>query len=151
MATMVYSFKDVTATLAGIGGVVNLGMGAGISDAGLTIETAEDKNTMVLGSDGSVLHSLHAGTPATITVNILQGSPTNAQLCDMYNAQTASSLTHGRNVITVRTATGDSIVAESCAFKKLPTTAYAKDGGTIEWQFDCGNLNIIYGSGNPER
>jgi hypothetical protein len=49
----------------------------------------EAKNTMTIGADGEVMHSLHAGKSGTITV-IAENLPVNKNLL-MYNAQSRSS------------------------------------------------------------
>lgn len=149
MAT--YSFLDVQATLTGPSGSIQLGQGAENSEEGITIEQTNDRNVMVTGADGAVMHSLRASNAGTITVNLLKTSPTNAKLSDMYNAQTVSSLLHGKNVITIRNvATGDTVVATQVAFKRDPNNSYATEGGTMQWQFDAGHINTKLGSGNPE-
>ena len=148
MAT--YSFKDVTAALAGPGGSVNLGTGAAIAEEGITIEAVEDKNIMTLGADGSGMHSLVASEGATVTVRLLKTSPVNAQLQTMYNMQTLSSITHGKNTLTVRDiARGDSIVLQGVAFKKAPSITYAKEGGVMEWTFDAIKTTRTLGVGTP--
>jgi hypothetical protein len=62
----------------------------------------EAKNTMTIGADGEVMHSLHAGKSGTITVTLLKTSPVNKKLSLMYNAQSQSSATWGNNVIVMR-------------------------------------------------
>ena len=149
MAT--YSFKDVTAALVGVGGSINLGNGAATSEEGITIEAAEDKNVMTIGADGAGMHSLVANNAGTITVRLLKTSPVNAQLQTMYNVQTLSSIAHGKNVITVRdVARGDAIVCTGVAFKRAPSLTYAKEGGTVEWQFDAISIVRTLGTGTPE-
>jgi hypothetical protein len=59
----------------------------------------EAKNTMTIGADGEVMHSLHAGKSGTITVTLLKTSPVNKKLSLMYNAQSQSSALWGNNVI----------------------------------------------------
>lgn len=149
MAT--YSFKDITAALVGVGGSINLGAGAAIAEEGITIEPVEDKNVMTIGADGAGMHSLVASEAATVTVRLLKTSPVNAQLQTMYNVQTLSSLAHGKNVLTVRDiARGDAIVLQGVAFKKAPSIEYAKEGGTVEWQFDAIKSVRVLGTGTPE-
>lgn len=150
MAAYVYSFKDVSANIVGPGLSASLGNGAGVADGGIVITAAEDKNTMVLGCDGSVVHSLHVGTPGSIKVTIQQGSPTNNTLSTAFAVQTANTLLHGKNTITIRTSTGDNIVATDCAFKKEPDMTYGKDATSLEWEFDCGNIVRSLGTGTPE-
>lgn len=146
MAT--YSFLDNSATIAGIGGVFNLaGDGAGNAEEGISIEMTEDKNTMTIGADGSVMHSLHAGKSGTVTVRLLKTSPVNQKLSLMYAVQTASSALHGNNVISVRnTATGDAVTCQQVAFAKYANLTYAKDGGMNEWTFHAGKIDGYLGA-----
>ena len=149
MAT--YSFKDITAALVGVGGSINLGAGAAIAEEGITIEPVEDKNVMTIGADGAGMHSLVASEAATVTVRLLKTSPVNSKLQTMYNVQTQSSLAHGKNSLTVRDiARGDAIVLQGVAFKRAPNIEYAKEGGTVEWQFDAIKSVRVLGTGTPE-
>jgi len=142
-----YSFLNVQATLVGPTGTVNLGYGAALAEEGITVEMAGDKNTMVIGADGEGMHSLHADKSGTVTVRLLQTSPTNAKLQVMYDAQTLDSSLHGQNIITVRNpASGDVTTARSCAFKKKPAVNYKKDGATVEWVFDSIKIDTILGT-----
>ena len=144
-----YSFTDVQATLVGPTGVINLGYGAAVADEGISIDMAGDKNTMLIGADGEGMHSLHADKSGTLTVRLLQTSPTNAKLQAMYDAQTLSSALHGQNLITVTNpASGDVTTARSCAFKKKPSVNYRKDGSVIEWVFDSIKIDSILGTYN---
>ncbi|MEJ6324467.1 DUF3277 family protein, partial [Klebsiella pneumoniae] len=56
-----YSFIDVSASLTGPTGSIDLGYGSANSEEGITVVMAEAKNTMTVGADGEVMHSLHAG------------------------------------------------------------------------------------------
>ncbi|MEB7886282.1 DUF3277 family protein [Serratia fonticola] len=141
-----YSFIDVSASLVGPTGVIDLGYGSSTSDEGITISMAEAKNTMTSGADGEVMHSLHAGKSGTLTVTLLKTSPTNKKLSLAYNAQSQSSALWGNNVITVRnSASGDTTVARSVAFQKQPDHANAKLGSTVAWVFDCGKIDQLLG------
>ena len=147
-----YSFQDVTAAIVGVGGSINLAAGAAVSEEGITIEPVADKNVMTIGADGSGMHSLAANEASTVTVRLLKVSPVNAQLSMMYNLQTRSSATHGKNVITIRDVVrGDAVVLTSVAFKKRPPLNYAKEGGLVEWTFDAVKTNTTLGVGSPER
>jgi hypothetical protein len=68
---------DVTATLAGPTGDIDLGYGSANAEEGITVTMTEAKNTMTIGADGEVMHSLHAGKAGTITVTLLKTSPVN--------------------------------------------------------------------------
>ncbi len=88
-----YSFIDVSASLTGPTGSIDLGYGSANSEEGITVAMTEAKNTMTVGADGEVMHSLHAGKSGTITVTLLKTSPVNKKLSLMYNAQSQSSAT----------------------------------------------------------
>ncbi|HGT9632914.1 TPA: DUF3277 family protein [Shigella flexneri] len=142
MAT--YSFLDVTASLTGPTGVIDLGQGSANSEEGITQTMGGNKNTMTIGADGEVMHSLHADKSGTITVTLLKTSPVNKKLSLAYNAQSQSSATWGNNVIVIRnTASGDISTARSCAFQKQPDFNNAKEGGTVAWVFDCGKIDQL--------
>lgn len=141
-----YSFIDVSASLTGPTGSIDLGYGSANSEEGITAVMAEAKNTMTVGADGEVMHSLHAGKSGTITVTLLKTSPVNKKLSLMYNAQSQSSATWGNNVIVVRNkVSGDISTARSCAFQKQPDHANAKVGNTVSWVFDCGKIDQLLG------
>lgn len=141
-----YSFLDVTASLTGPTGVIDLGQGSANSEEGITVAMGGNKNTMTIGADGEVMHSLHADKSGTITVNLLKTSPTNKKLSLAYNAQSQSSATWGNNVIVIRNkVSGDIITARSVAFQKQPDNANAKTGNTMPWVFDCGKIDQVLG------
>ena len=149
MAT--YSFMDVTASLSGPTGEIDLGYGSASSEEGITVAMGGPKNTMTIGADGSGMHSLVANEASTVTIRLLKTSPVNAKLQLMYNLQTKSSLTHGKNVISVRDVVrGDSITLTQAAFKKRPSINYAKEGGMVEWTFDAVKTTQVLGVGTPE-
>ncbi|HEE9994246.1 TPA: DUF3277 family protein [Citrobacter braakii] len=141
-----YSFIDVTASMTGPTGIIDLGYGSANSEEGITVTMAENKNTMTIGADGEVMHSLHAGKAGTITVTLLKTSPTNKKLSLAYNAQSQSSALWGNNVFVIRnSASGDITTARSCAFQKQPDHTNAKEGGTVSWVFDAGKIDQLLG------
>ncbi|WP_434462862.1 DUF3277 family protein [Serratia plymuthica] len=142
-----YSFLDFSASIVGPGGAFDLGYGSGNAEEGVTVTMTEAKNTMTIGADDSVMHSLHAGKSGTVTVTLLKTSPTNAKLSALYNAQSLSSATWGNNVIVMRnSASNDVCSARSVAFQKIPDWQNAKDGGTVSWVFDAGKIDQLLGT-----
>jgi hypothetical protein len=147
-----YSFADVAMTLTGPGGVVSLGngtpnpavslgYGAGVDDAGITIEYEEDRGKLDIGADGQPMHTLRTNASGTVTVRLQKTSPMNAVLMDMYNYQTLSSLNWGQNVIVISDpALGDIITCNSVAFKRAPNITYAQDANANEWAFLVGQI-----------
>lgn len=141
-----YSFLDVSASFSGPTGVIDLGAGSANSEEGITQTMGGAKNTMTIGADGEVMHSLHADKSGTITVTLLKTSPVNKKLSLAYNAQSQSSATWGNNVIVIRnSASGDISTSRSCAFQKQPDFNNAKEGGTVAWVFDCGKVDQLLG------
>ena len=142
-----YSFLEVNAAIVGPGGAINLGQGAAASEEGITVEPANDINNLMVGADGTPMHSLSADKSGTITVRLLKTSPVNKKLSALYALQTAAPSTHGQNTITVNTTQGgDVITCQQCAFQRAPSLTYAKDGGTNEWVFTAGIIDRTLGS-----
>ena len=142
-----YSFLDVQCAMTGPGGTFSLSEG-GVAEEGITVAMRDAKNTMVIGADGTPMHSLHAGKGGTVTLRLQKTSPINELLMDLYNFQTTSSAFHARNVFTIANpVTGDAITARACAFQKLPDNVNATEAGTMEWVFDAGVIDQILGSG----
>lgn len=142
-----YSFIDVSASMIGPTGIIDLGYGAAISEEGIVVTMIEAKNTMTVGADGETMHSLHAGKAGTITVTLLKTSPTNKKLSLAYNAQSMSSTLWGNNIIVIRnSASNDIATARSVAFQKQPDFANAKEGGTVSWVFDAGKIDELLGT-----
>jgi hypothetical protein len=141
-----YSFKDVMATLTGPSGIVNLGYGSAVSDEGISVDVTGDKNTMMIGADGSGMHSLHADSSGSVVVRYLKVSPQNQILMAMYDEQSEASPLWGQNtIVVVQLASGDMTTASQCAFKRKPNLNYKKDGDIVEWAFESINVNSVLG------
>lgn len=143
-----YSFNDVNATFAGAGGSAILGAGAGSSKEGITCEFLDDKDSMLIGADGSGVHSMRASKAGRVTVRLLKSSPWNAVLAAMYNAQTLSTRLWGKNVLTVTNlVTLDNYVCTGVAFQKMPSVTWAEDANYNEWTFLAIHMDPILGAG----
>ncbi len=141
-----YSFLDFSASMSGPTGVIDLGYGSANAEEGVTVAMTEAKNTMTVGADGEIMHSLHAGKSGTITVTLLKTSPVNKKLSLAYNAQSQSSALWGNNVFVLRNhSSGDLVTIRSAAFQKQPDFVNAKDGGTVAWVFDGGKVDEVLG------
>ncbi|MFP8577350.1 phage structural protein [Klebsiella pasteurii] len=141
-----YSFLDVSGTFTGPTGSIELGSGSANSEEGIVVAMAEAKNTMTIGADGEVMHSLHGGKSGTITVTLLKTSPVNKKLSLMYNAQSQSSALWGNNIIVLRNkVSGDIVTARSVAFQKQPDWNNPKVAGTVAWVFDGGKIDELLG------
>lgn len=146
-----YSFMNIAAAIVGPGGAFNLGNGAAVAEEGISVTYEADKDTMTIGADGEVMHSLAAGKAGSCIVRLLKTSPVNAQLNAMYTIQTISSALHGINVIIVRdTARGDVVSCRLAAFKRHPAVTYARVGAMMEWEFNVGKIDVLLGVGTPD-
>ena len=144
MAT--YSFMNITATLAGAQGVIDLGYGAAVTKEGITVTMAQERDAMVVGADGEVMHSLRMDKSGAVIVRLLYTSPTNAKLQTMFDAQTLTSSGWGANVLTIRNKDNDEVITcRDVAFTRSPDRNYAEDGQFLEWSFNCGKIDVITG------
>lgn len=137
-----YSFKSVTAAIEGPGGgPVQLGVGSGAADEGISVERAEDRNTMTTGSDRHVMHSMHVANAGTVRVRLLKTSPVNGLLLTMLKAQMQTSALWGGNQITVEDKVrGDKVSCAEVAFAGEPVLAFGKVGQVQEWMFQAGHV-----------
>ncbi len=145
-----YSFKDVTATISGPNGNVEIGAGVGVAEEGISYEMIEDKASMTIGAGGEAMHSLHASNAGRVTLRLLKTSRTNAILDRMSTADFASSAVYGQNTIVIRDPVrGDIMVASNCGFVRKPNNSHAKQGNVIEWQWNAVDIDAKLGSGTP--
>ena len=148
-----YSFADVNASITGPGpaGISNVSLSsesgsAGIADEGIVVEPVYDDNTQEFGADGFVQNNKAAGSPATVTVNLLKTSPVNKMLNKMYLTQRASGVKNDLNLITITYIdTGETHTLEGVAFKRRSSAKFSKDGGMNAWTFDASRYAQIFG------
>lgn len=144
---MAYSFSEVTATLTGAAGVVDLGAGSANTKEGITIALAQARNVMTVGADGEYMHSLRCDKSGTVTVRLLYTSPVNAKLQALYEAQALTPSSWGNNVLViVNKGNTETTTCRGVAFQKQPDRTYSEDGQFLEWVFDCGKIDTISGT-----
>lgn len=142
-----YSFLDVTASLSGPGGTIALGAGAGAAEEGITITPTGPMNGMLIGADGEGMHSLFADRSGKVTIRLLKTSPTNQLLSQLFAFQRSGGATHGQNTLVINDVSrNDTIACRQVAFAKAPDLTYAKEGGTVDWEFDAVRIDIDLGS-----
>ncbi len=145
MAT--YSFSEITATLTGAAGLINLGSGSANTKEGITIALAQDRNQMTVGADGEYMHSLRCDKSGQVTVRLLLTSPINALLQVMYDAQALAPSAWGNNVLVIiNKGNLETTTCRGVAFKKQPDITYDENGAYREWAFDCGKIDTISGT-----
>ena len=142
-----YSFVYVNCTLRGPGGSIILSDG-GTAKEGITIAMTQDVSAMVIGADGSGMHSIHADQSGRITVRLLKNSPINAALMAMFNYQRLPAY-GGQNIISLSNAYwGDEITCTGVAFVKQPDYVASEDGGMNEWAFNAIYIDQRLGDGS---
>jgi hypothetical protein len=143
-----YSFKDVNVAIVGPGVSFSLGSDAGASDEGISFSQVNEVGTMTQGAGGEVMHNLFASKAGKATVRLLKTSPVNAQLMAALAAQRASAANYGQNTLTMtNTVSGDVITCQQVGFAKVPDLNYAKEGGSVEWEFNVGIMDPALGAG----
>lgn len=141
-----YSFADVSCTITGPGGSFALGASAAPGEEGISI-VKEEKNTQIVGADGTVANVLHANENGKITIRLLKTSNANALLSALYNFQKASAANWGQNIIVlVNVVSGDLYTCTGVAFKKYADNTYGKDANTLEWEFDAAYIDPNLGT-----
>jgi hypothetical protein len=144
----VYSFLNVTASIVGPNGSVNIGVGAGnAKEGGIRTEMSQDVNTMDVAADGKHMHSQSGDQSGRVIITLLKTSAANNFLAILYYADYNNPATWGKNTITIRDlVNNDLISARFAAFQKLTPLVYAEKGGTNEWAFQAGKLHETLGA-----
>jgi hypothetical protein len=103
------------------------------------------KNTMTIGADGEVMHSLHAVKRHGNRQPVEDLAYKQKAVAGVQRAESVLRYL-GNNVIVIRNkVSGDIITARSVAFQKQPDNANAKVGNTMPWVFDCGKIDQVLG------
>ena len=83
--------------MTGPGGTISLGAGAGNAQEGISVEFIDDKDNMLMGADGSGVHSLRASNAARITGAAAQNQPGQCGAYAINRFQRQSTLFWGQN------------------------------------------------------
>ena|SRR6516165_7083458 len=147
-----YAFQDVTASLSGPGGAFIIsGPETAAAEEGITITWGEESNSQTIGSDGSVMNSMHSSRAGTVTFRLMKTSPNNQRIMAMFNYQHQSSAFWGRNTITIAdVARGDLYTCVGCAWVRVPTNSYAKIGNVLEYELHTAQIDPNLGPGAPD-
>lgn len=144
-----YSFLDVTVAIQGPNVSGSLSEG-GFANEGVTIRRVAETDTMTIGAGGAGMHSLSGNQGARIEMTLLKTGPGNAILQQAYNADRVSSGVWGQNTITVtNTISGDSTIAQNCAFAKDADLGYTEAGAANIWTFNSTLCVKHLGSSTP--
>ena len=86
-----YSFMDVTATLTGPTGSIDLGYGSASSEEGIVVAMGGPKNTMTIGADGEVMPGLFVGGEASCNSAYMGFTLSNCFTWGRIGAQSAAA------------------------------------------------------------
>ena len=124
-------------------GPLNLGLSE--TEAALRLAPA----VMTIGAGGAAMQALNAAKAGKVTIRLLKTSPVNAQLSALYNFQhEAGAAAWGQNVLTITDiARGDTYVCVQGSFVKFPDNTYNKNGNSLDWEFEFGEVDPLLGAG----
>lgn len=110
------------------------------------VEFAEDAVTTHVGEQGDVSLILNANSMATVTVTLIQGSPTNTRLSRLVPNTLRNSLPTG--TFGLSDLNGKTVVSGEKAFiKKMPKITFGKTISGRAWAFVIPQAEIVAGEG----
>lgn len=110
------------------------------------VKTVRDEDTFMkkVGVQGEVSRSQNHNTSGSVTITLMQTSPSN----DVLSGFAALDELTGAGVVPVliKDLSGSSTYFSSTAWvKKPPEAAYGKEIGTREWVFDTAEMDVFNG------
>lgn len=110
----------------------------------ISVERNEDAFTLVVGASGEATRSHNRNRSGTVTLTLMASSQSNDALTAIALADEIGGT--GVSVLFLKEANGTTLVSASNAWvKKMPVVDRAKEAGTVEWVFECEDLNIFVG------
>ena len=105
----------------------------------VTVEFDEQQWNKVTGADGLTQRSKTGNYAGSVTVTLLNGSPSNDVLSSAWNSDRVSN--DGSGPLTVRDLSGNTIwTAKNAWVQQMPSQGFAKDAENREWVLDCDAL-----------
>ena len=148
MATRKYNPKKITASYTGsVGGNSFAFQFLGFMDGTfLTADYDEDAVTKHVGSQGDATFILNANRGASVTVMLVQGSPTNDELSKLVPNADLNYMPVG--VLNFKDLNGTTVFESADAvIKRRAKVEFGKEVTGREWVFDCGHADLKVGSG----
>jgi hypothetical protein len=140
MATKTYNAKKVLISFAGktLTGVLD--------GSFVKVSRNNDSFMLAIGSDGEAARAANADKSGTVTVTLMQTSPSND---DLSNLMSTDELTNtGTGALFVKDASGRTLVSAVDAWIRKPADVeFAREITGREWVFETGNLEI-FNAGN---
>lgn len=137
----VYSVNQVKCVV----GVYPVDSGRGDGDF-ITITQTEEGFTYKQGTDGEGTRSATGARLCRVTITVGQTSAANAYFSALYQGDINTDGGAGIVPIAVTDLGGKSLfTAKETWIVKMPDGAYAKESGTVAWEFDCHNAQNFIG------
>ena len=139
MSVRTYSPRDLTIIVAGA-------TITGYAESTFcSVERNSDAFTTIVGANGEVTRTASADRSGSITLTLIQTSPSNDVLSAL---QVSDELTlSGKFPVLVKDGFGSSIYEASTAWiQKVATAEYGADMGDREWIIACADLTSFVGS-----
>lgn len=116
-------------------------------DAAISVEHDEDDWTLVVGVDGEGTRSKTSNGSGTITVSLMQSSPTNALLSAARTLDKETPGGTGGKALLIKDNSGTTLFSAATAWiQKPPTAELNREATTREWVFRTDNLVAFHGS-----
>lgn len=111
-------------------------------DAIVSMERNSDLTDEAVSADGKVATSINPDRSGTVTVSLMQTSPTNAILSAVLNIQEERDELYKVGLVAEEDS-GVIAVANNAYLKKAPTVGLSKTQQTYEWTFFCDELKYL--------
>lgn len=108
----------------------------------------EDDWSLQIGAHGEGARSASNNNSYTITVTLMQTSPSNVVLSSLAKLDKISA--KSALPLMIKDASGGTIAAAASAWiQKVPDVGFGVEAGTREWVFRTDNMEVDLGGGNP--
>ena len=118
--------------------------GAYAPDTYITAERNEDTFSLQVGASGETVRTKSNNLSGKVTVTLLARSQVNDLLSALAVADENTAA--GVAPLFMKELNGTTVLAaESAWIVRQPNTERAKEAGTVEWVFECSNLQMFNG------
>ncbi len=110
----------------------------------VTLERNEDAFTLMVGADGETARARNQNRSGTLTLTLMQTSPSNDILAALAAADELDGL--GVGPLLVKDLQGSTLaLAQNAWIKKIATAEFGKELGSREWVFEMDSLQLFNG------
>lgn len=142
MAGRVHTYDPRQLTIT-VGGFLLSGFA---DDEVLRVARDDDLFFKRVGVAGEVARVMNLNQAGSISVSLMQSSPSNDDLSVLASLDQATSGLAGAVPILVRDKSGRSVFVSATGWvKRFPDSVYSRDPSVREWTLDCSTLLIFVG------